>query len=79
MWVGVSAQRVGVDQLRGWSPTRYGGLDVTGGGAFVGDELSYDVFAQAAEARSRRAQSTCLVGSDVERILAIGASQSAAG
>ena len=30
-WVGVSAQRVGVDQLRGWSPTRYGALDVTGG------------------------------------------------
>ena len=33
-WVGVSAQRVGVNQLRGWSPTRYGTLDVTGGGAF---------------------------------------------
>jgi Alpha/beta hydrolase domain len=32
--VGVSAQRVGVDQLRGWSPTRYGSLGVTGGGAF---------------------------------------------
>jgi hypothetical protein len=31
-WVGVSAQRVGVDQLRGWSPTRYGSLNVTGGG-----------------------------------------------
>ena len=23
-WIGVSAQRVGVDQLRAWSPTRYG-------------------------------------------------------
>ena len=28
-WVGVSVQRVGVNQLRGWSPTRYGSLDVT--------------------------------------------------
>ncbi len=32
-WVGVSAQRVGVNQLRTWSPARYGSLDVTGGGA----------------------------------------------
>ena len=39
-WVGVSAQRVGVDQLRGWSPTRYGGLNVTGGGLFTADQLS---------------------------------------
>ena len=49
-WVGVSAQRVGVNQLRAWSPTRYGTLDVTGGGAFVTDQLSYDIFAQAAQA-----------------------------
>ena len=32
-WIGVSAQRVGVDRLRGWSPARYGDLDVTGGQA----------------------------------------------
>lgn len=49
-WVGVSAQRVGVDQLRGWSPARYGDLDVTGGGRFMADEMSYDIFAQAAKA-----------------------------
>ena len=49
-WVGVSAQRVGVNQLRGWSPARYGDLDVTGGGAFTADELSYDIFAQAGDA-----------------------------
>ena len=46
-WVGVSAQRVGVNQLRSWSPARYGSLDVTGGGAFTTDQLSYDIFAQA--------------------------------
>jgi hypothetical protein len=49
-WVGVSAQRVGVDQLREWSPARYGTLDVTGGGRFNADEMSYDIFAQAAKA-----------------------------
>jgi hypothetical protein len=71
-WVGVSAQRVGVDQLRGWSPARYGSLDVTGGGAFTTDQLSYDVFAQAAQALP-----SLLGGLDAERVLAIGASQSA--
>jgi hypothetical protein len=76
-WVGVSAQRVGVNQLRGWSPTRYGSLDVTGGGAFMGDELSYDIFAQAAEALKSPGVVDPLRGLDVERILAIGASQSA--
>ena len=35
-----SAQRVGVNQLRGWSPTRYGTLDVTGAGLFLTDQLS---------------------------------------
>ena len=76
-WVGVSAQRVGVNQLRGWSPTRYGALDVTGGGAFVTDQLSYDVFAQAAEALRSPAAVDPLAGLDVARVLAIGASQSA--
>ncbi|MEU4424127.1 alpha/beta hydrolase domain-containing protein [Actinoplanes sp. NPDC024001] len=75
-WIGVSAQRVGVDQLRGWSPARYGTLDVTGAGAYVADELSYDIFAQAAKAltASRRP----LGGLKARTLLAIGASQSAA-
>lgn len=76
-WVGVSAQRVGVDQLRAWSPTRYGRLDVTGGGAFTTDQLSYDVFAQAAQALKSPGAVDPLAGLDVERVLAIGASQSA--
>ena len=71
-WVGVSAQRVGVNQLRGWSPTRYGTLDVTGAGLFLTDQLSYDIYADAA-----RALPDLLGGLDVERVLAIGASQSA--
>jgi Alpha/beta hydrolase domain len=76
-WVGVSAQRVGVNQLRGWSPTRYGSLDVTGNGAFTTDQLSYDIFAQAAQALRSPGAVDPLGGLDVERVLAIGASQSA--
>ena len=76
-WVGVSAQRVGVNQLRGWSPTRYGSLDVTGNGAFVTDQLSYDIFAQAAQALRSPGAVDPLGGLEAERVLAIGASQSA--
>ncbi|MEZ5098550.1 MAG: alpha/beta hydrolase domain-containing protein [Thermoleophilia bacterium] len=36
-WVGVSAQRVGVNALRAWSPARYGALDVTDGGTITND------------------------------------------
>ena len=74
-WVGVSAQRVGVNQLRDWSPARYGSLDVTGDGAFAADELSYDIFAQAGDAV--RANRRLLGGLPVRTLLAIGASQSA--
>ena len=77
VWIGVSAQRVGVDQLRGWSPTRYGSLDVTGAGAFTTDQLSYDIFAQAAQALKTPGAVDPLARLDVERVLAIGASQSA--
>ena len=76
-WVGVSAQRVGVNQLRTWSPARYGSLDVTGGGAFVTDQLSYDIFAQAASAVRDPAGVAPLGDLTVDQVLAIGASQSA--
>ena len=76
-WIGVSAQRVGVDQLRGWSPTRYGDLDVTGGGRFTADELSYDIFAQAAQAVRSPSGTDPMGRLDVDNVIAIGASQSA--
>jgi hypothetical protein len=78
-WVGISAQRVGVNQLTGWSPARYGDLDVTGGGRFTADELSYDIFAQAADAlRARTRGGNGPMGRlRVDNLLAIGASQSA--
>jgi hypothetical protein len=76
-WVGVSAQRVGVDFLRGWSPTRYGDLDVTGAGAYLTDQLSYDIFAQAARAVRAPVGTDPMGGLVVDQVLAIGASQSA--
>ncbi|MEV1329195.1 alpha/beta hydrolase domain-containing protein [Micromonospora costi] len=76
-WIGVSAQRVGVDQLRGWSPTRYGRLDVTGGGRYVTDELSYDIFAQAGKAIADPRGVSPLGRLRARTVLAIGASQSA--
>nr|MDT0666049.1 alpha/beta hydrolase domain-containing protein [Micromonospora sp. DSM 115978] len=50
-WVGVSAQLVGVNGaggafpgLKNWDPTRYGSLN------HPGDQYSYDIFSQAAQA-----------------------------
>jgi hypothetical protein len=87
-WVGISAQRVGVHGfgtpggvdrgLTDWSPLRYGTLDVTVGGTIVDDSLSYDVFAQSAQALLRPTGSVDpLRGIRVVRAFAVGASQSA--
>ena len=50
VWIGVSAQRVGVDHLRQWSPARYGSLDVTHDGMVEDDALSYDIFSAGGKA-----------------------------
>ena len=87
-WVGISAQRVGVHGspipllagrgLRQWSPTRYGSLDVTAGGTVLDDSLSYDIYAQAAQAVLNPAGSVDpLGGIEVKEAFAVGASQSA--
>lgn len=78
VWAGISAQRVGVQQLTRWSPARYGDLDVTGGGRFTNDELSYDIYAQVAKALRRSGASAPLGGLKARTILGVGASQSAA-
>jgi len=81
VWVGVSAQRVGVHQpgtgLRDWSPVRYGTLDVTDGGTILDDALSYDIFSQAGQAIANPVGVDPLAGLQPELILASGASQSA--
>jgi hypothetical protein len=81
VWVGVSAQRVGVHQtgtgLRNWSPVRYGTLDVTNGGTILNDALSYDIYSQAGQAIMHPVGVDPLAGLKPRRILASGASQSA--
>jgi hypothetical protein len=80
-WVGVSAQAIGVEGgeglvgmssngLIGTDPERYGAL------SHPGDRFSYDIFTQAG-ACARAAGGTILDGLTIERVLAIGESQSA--
>lgn len=87
VWVGVSAQRVGVHSfpppltqqgLKHWSPVRYGSLDVTAGGTILDDSLSYDVYAAAAMALRNPKGANPLGNLPAPKlILAAGASQSA--
>ena len=80
-WVGVSAQAIGVQGgeglvgmaspgLVGTDPERYGHL------VHPGDRFSYDIYSHAGAA-ARRATGTILDGLAIERVLAIGESQSA--
>lgn len=79
-WVGVSAQRVGVEGglipsigLKNWDPARYGSL------AHPGDSYSYDIFTQAGRALRAPQGSNPLgeLAPDVEIVIADGESQSA--
>jgi hypothetical protein len=80
-WVGVSAQKMGVEGGAGilglpsmslieTNPARYGSLH------HPGDRFSYDIYAQASAA-ARSGSGTILDGLQVERVMAIGESQSA--
>ncbi|MCX7621231.1 MAG: alpha/beta hydrolase domain-containing protein [Acidimicrobiales bacterium] len=86
VWVGVSAQRVGVEgggatmtppgvvptPLKQWDPERYASL------SHPGDDFSYDIFSQAAIALVRRDGSDPLAGLEPRSLIAAGESQSAA-
>jgi hypothetical protein len=76
-WIGVSAQTMGVNALKEWSPTRYGRLDVARGGTIMGDALSYDIFSAAALAIRGKANRDVMGGLRVQRLIATGHSQSA--
>jgi hypothetical protein len=76
-WVGVSAQRVGVDRLKTWNPARYGALDFTRGGTITNDALSYDIFMQAAQALRHPQGIDMLGGLRAKTFIATGESQSA--
>jgi hypothetical protein len=71
-WVGVSAQAVGIDQLRQKDPARYGSL------TDPGDQYSYDIYTQAARALMvGDASPSPLSPLHPKRLLAVGESQSA--
>ncbi len=78
-YVGVSAQWVGVQRppsgLTVWCPSRYGTLDVTAGGIFT-NELSFDIFSQAAQAIRHPMGVDPLGGLPAKLIIATGVSQS---
>lgn len=82
-WVGVSAQKVGIDGFPGpqaaglkqWDPERYGTLN------HPGDDYSFDIFAQVGRAIGPKRDTSKLdpMGKlPVQRLVAAGASQSAA-
>jgi hypothetical protein len=76
-WVGVSAQHVGVDRLKTFSPTRYGSLDVTNTNGGDLDAYSYDIFSQAAQAIRNPVGVDVLGGLKPQVVIATGESQSA--
>ena len=82
-YVAVSAQQMGIDTMKEWSPNRYSSLDTTHDGTVVGDALSYDIFSAVGKAINRLGESTSegqvdiLDGLEAELIIATGHSQSA--
>jgi len=76
-WIGVSAQRVGVDALKAWSPNRYASLDVTEGGKIKNDDLSYDIMAATAMVIRGKANADIMGGLKANLVIATGHSQSA--
>jgi hypothetical protein len=77
-WVGVTAQRIGVEALKVWNKERYGTLDVTDGGAITNDALSYDAFADVGRAARSSKGADFLGGLRPQRVFATGHSQSSA-
>ncbi|MCY4265673.1 MAG: alpha/beta hydrolase domain-containing protein, partial [Gammaproteobacteria bacterium] len=82
-YVVVSAQQMGIDTMRQWSPVRYASLDTTDDGNIKDDELSYDIFAAAAKTIQRSNEQSPAVAIDIldglraEQLIATGHSQSA--
>lgn len=74
-WVGVSAQRAGVNFMKSWSP-RYAMLNVSQGETITNDALSYDIYSQVAQAIRAPVGVDPLGGLPRQRIIATGHSQS---
>lgn len=79
----VSAQQMGIDTMKEWSPARYSSLDITHDGMVSNDDLSYDIFSAVGRAINRVGETTpvgqvdILGGLKAEQIIATGHSQSA--
>jgi hypothetical protein len=77
-WIGVSATQTGIHYprtgLKAWSPSRYGTLDVTQGGAILDDALSFDIISQAAQAVRNPSGVDPMGGLHVDRVFAMGVS-----
>jgi Alpha/beta hydrolase domain len=76
IWVGVSAQQVGISALTQFSQ-RYAGFDATVGGTIGGDALAYDIFSQAGQAVRHPSGVDPLGGLKPKVIIGTGESQSA--
>lgn len=82
-FVVVSAQQMGIDTMKTWSPGRYSSLDITHDGMVSNDDLSYDIFSAVGRAINRIGEATpagqvdILPGLKAEQIIATGHSQSA--
>lgn len=76
VWIGVTAQRIGVEALKVWNTDRYGSLDVTDEGAIGNDALCYDVFADVGRAARNPHGADFLGGLKPQRVFATGHSQS---
>jgi hypothetical protein len=76
VYVGVSAQKLPVDgpaqSLQAWDPERYGSL------VHPGDDYSYDIFSQVAQAVRHPGGANPIPGHQIKQIIGWGDSQSAA-
>jgi hypothetical protein len=75
-WIGVTAQRIGVEALKVWNKDRYGSLDVTDDGTIRNDALSYDIVADAGRAARNPHGADILGGLKPQRVFATGHTQS---
>lgn len=82
-FVAVTAQQMGIDTMKEFSPSRYESLDTTHDGMVTRDGLSFDIFSAVGKAINRVGEETARGNTDfmgglkAEVILATGHSQSA--
>ncbi len=83
VYVGVSAQHVGINDLKAWNPERYGSLNV-----YIPEQLPeelnpfntrdvqmWDIFSQVVQTLRQPGDTDALPGMKVERVIATGLSQ----